>query len=817
VNHTKWAQAVLRIGGIVLIYAACGAAQDATIEWKAALSDLERRLPALPAAGPAVDAWRNDADNLRSSILSAAGSDSTLKVELPEPLPAQPSHAQLEQQFEALNSAVEQVIRQSPGSPFHLGTVQVTVSAAAPTPSPVSASVDQTEIRNLDLVNAAKALDYLPGVSIQHLSQNRNEAGIMVRGFSTRGQVPLYVDGIPISVPYDGYVDFNRFLTSDIAEVQVAKGYSSPLLGPNALGGTINLVTQEPTKKIDIDALIGAGSGNTLLSALRIGSRWRHFFFQGSLDWLQADFIPLSGDFPVLQYRNLPDIVMTHHLNNSWSRDERFTGRAGWTPKGQDEYVFSYINLKGQKGVPLYQGPNTAAAYRFFWTWPYWDMANYYFHSNTQIGENGAIKFRAFYTQFRNDIDMYSNDTYSVMNTRSAEHSMYNEHNDGFSTEFTTRALSRTVLSASFFLKDDTHTEHGIFPAISPFPLIEPTLRDSDIQTTIGLQDVVRVSSRFSLTGGFSADHFDGLQGQQYNAAMTGLLPFTCLASPQNTFFSGCTAHVWNFNPQVAVSYRVGESGNLFATFADRGRFPMLKDIYSAGLGAGLPNPNLQPEHSRNWNLGYSQLVGARTLVQLTLFRSDLRNAIESVFVTDPGGTSPATALCPNSRVIGFCSEMANIGNEVHQGVEFEVRSTPLPRLTLNASYSFLNRTIAYDFAALPNVSAVNTSITVLPVLPKNKAIGTATIRLPYQILAIVNERYESGLVIQDTTYATTSPFFLPQSESYATTDIGVIAPVRAGISVQAGVKNLLDRNYFYTAGYPEIGRNWFLNLRYRF
>jgi len=298
---------------------------------------------------------------------------------------------------------------------------------------------------------------------------------------------------------------------------------------------------------------------------------------------------------------------------------------------------------------------------------------------------------------------------------------------------------------------------------------------------------------------------------------MTGLLLVTCLASPQNTSFSGCTAHVWNFNPQAAVSYRVGESGNFFATFADRGRFPMLKDIYSAGLGAGLPNPNLRPEHSRNWNLGYSQVFGARTLVQLTLFRSDLRNAIESVYVTDPGGSSAATALCPNSRIIGFCSEMANIGNEVHQGVEFEVRSAPLSRLTLNASYSFLNRAIAYDFGTLPNVSSVNTSISVLPVLPKNKAIGTATVRLPHQVLAIVNERYESGLVVQDTTYATTSLLFLPHSESYATTDIGVIAPVRAGMSVQAGVKNLFDRNYFYTAGYPEIGRNWFLNFRYRF
>jgi len=553
-----------RVTALLMLAVMAGSAQDITVEWKASLADLERRLRALPAeGGTAVEIWRSDAEALRSSIASAAGPYAEAKAQLPKPLPAQPSHAVMEQQLDGLKAAVDEVIRKNPDSPFHLGTIQVTVTATSPTPSPVVASIDQAEIENLDLVNTAKALDYLPGVSIQHLSANRNEAGILIRGFSTRGQVPLYVDGIPISVPYDGYVDFNRFLTSDIAELQVAKGYSSPLLGPNALGGTINLVTQEPTKKVDIDALIGASSGNALISALRLGSRWRRFFIQGSLDWLQNDFIPLSGNFPVFQYRNLPDITMTDRLNNSWSRDERFTGRVGWTPRGQDEYVFSYINLKGQKGVPLYQGPDTAAAYRFFWTWPYWNMANYYFHSNTRLDESSSIKFRAFYTQFRNDIDMYSNDTYSVMNTRNAEHSMYNEHNDGFSSEFTTRAFARNVVGASFFLKDATHTERGIYPAISPFPLVEPVLRDSDLQTAIGLQDAIRVSSRLSLTGGFSVDHFDGLQGRQYNAAMTALLPFTCPVSPQNTSFSGCTAHVWNFNPQVAASYRVGESGLL--------------------------------------------------------------------------------------------------------------------------------------------------------------------------------------------------------------------------------------------------------------
>jgi iron complex outermembrane receptor protein len=58
---------------------------------------------------------------------------------------------------------------------------------------------------------------------------------------------------------------------------------------------------------------------------------------------------------------------------------------------------------------------------------------------------------------------------------------------------------------------------------------------------------------------------------------------------------------------------------------------------------------------------------------------------------------------------------------------------------------------------------------------------------------------------------------YLPHRESYGTVDLGAVAPICYGLSAQLGVRNLLDRNYYYTAGYPEAGRNWYLNLRYRF
>ena len=49
-------------------------------------------------------------------------------------------------------------------------------------------------------------------------------------------------------MPYDGYVDPGRFTTFDLAEVNVTKGYTSLLYGPNAMGGAINLISRKPVK-----------------------------------------------------------------------------------------------------------------------------------------------------------------------------------------------------------------------------------------------------------------------------------------------------------------------------------------------------------------------------------------------------------------------------------------------------------------------------------------------------------------------------------------------------------------------------------------
>ena len=754
------------------------------------------------------------------------------KIQLP-PAPAQPwSAEQASSEISLLHDTVTHIIEQDPNHPFHLGVSQVNVTAAPSLLSPVADSIDQTEIEKRDALNVTRALQDLPGVSVEHIYAGRNQSALYIHGFGHK-EVPLYLDGIPINVPYDAALDFNRFLTNDIAEIQVAKGFSSPLMGPNAVGGAINIVTKEPQKKLDGEASIGTGSGYGLQSSLLLGTRWTHFFVQGSVDWVQSDFVPLSGNFVnnVLQPNN--------QLNNSYQKDAKYSGRIGWTPTGQDEYVFSYINQKANEGIPLSTGndpipysscgPNATASTCYskssYRDWGYWNRTSYYFHSNTALGESSSLKLRAFYDEYPNLMLFYTQPPYTPanLNTNAGFNAVYDDHSDGFSTEFTSRAIPRNTASASFFFKDDTHVNAPLIP-YSGHP---STLSDRQQITSIGLQDAIPLSSRLRATLGFSADHLDGLRSSDSTAqGNTNYWGYPLTSCPgysgptgSSASYSSCTPHVWGYNPQVSLAYSVGESGQLFGAFAKKTRFPTMDEMYSWRLGNSIPNPNLGTEYSYNWTLGYSHTFAARTVAQVQLFRSDLRDAIESVGI----GCDPALGLTGPPP----CYRNANAGKEIHQGVEFTVRSTPISRLTLDGSYTYLNKSIRdlpcsgdnlYIYSAGQLTTMPSDTCLTPTGVPKHKAVVSATVRLPREIMLTSSVRYESGTQYADSFkfHNTYYDAILPMS-NYATADLGGSVPLYKTLSVQAGVRNLLDRNYYYVVGYPEPGRNWYANMRYRF
>ena len=171
-------------------------------------------------------------------------------------------------------------------APFSLGEITVTghrPNAANLGEDQVASVVTSEEIREFNRENIADALNLLSGITLSH--GQKNERRVSIRGFET-SKVGLFIDGIPVYIPFDGAVDMSRFTTADLAAIQVAKGFTSVAYGPNTMAGAINLVTRKPTRQFEGSALVGFGEGNERKAEVNVGSNQGMWYIQGSASYV---------------------------------------------------------------------------------------------------------------------------------------------------------------------------------------------------------------------------------------------------------------------------------------------------------------------------------------------------------------------------------------------------------------------------------------------------------------------------------------------------------------------------------------------------
>ena len=113
--------------------------------------------------------------------------------------------------------------------------------------------ITQAEIERKTATNLYEALGGVQGV-YQTPTSNRNEGAISIRG-SSRFQVGLFIDDIPVATAYRNEWDANNALLFDLESIEVSKGYSSPLLAANnGLAGVVNLRSAKPSKELEFSA-----------------------------------------------------------------------------------------------------------------------------------------------------------------------------------------------------------------------------------------------------------------------------------------------------------------------------------------------------------------------------------------------------------------------------------------------------------------------------------------------------------------------------------------------------------------------------------
>jgi outer membrane cobalamin receptor len=108
-------------------------------------------------------------------------------------------------------------------------------------------------------------------------------------------------------------------------------------------------------------------------------------------------------------------------------------------------------------------------------------------------------------------------------------------------------------------------------------------------------------------------------------------------------------------------------------------------------------NPSERPEHATEYELGFSHLFSNTSNLDVSIYRSNLRDTIENYY---PGGGARSFCNTP----LGFAYVIpVNIGNAVYEGAEARYKQL-FPRLNLTATLSYgLN--VAYPHALGPFVS----------------------------------------------------------------------------------------------------------------
>lgn len=635
---------------------------------------------------------------------------------------------------------------------FTLG--QVTVNGYTKTDNTVKTGA--TTLQRMGKTDVAQALNTLPGINLSAVGP-RNESMVYVRGFDLR-QVPLLIDGVPVYVPYDGYVDLARFTTFDISEIQVSSSYTTVLYGPNALGGAINIITRKPVKPFEFNGATGWLSGG-YRSNINVGANLGRFYLQAGASKLQRDAFPLSHQFKPAKTE------AGGSRDNAYATDEKFNVKVAFTPNTRSEYALNFIYQHGTKGTPVYAGSDTLnSLYKSprYWQWPAWDKRSLYFISNTRIDSSQYVKTRVYYDQFINQLNSYDDATYTTMKRPYAFASFYNDYTLGAIVEYGKRLSRKDNLQTTVQYKADVHREHNQG---------EPVRNMSDGTFTLGAENSLQLASALHLLTGASYNNRSSLRAENYNGTTKTVSDF-----PSNNNNA--------FNLQGSLAYHLNATQDLRLSAAHKTRFATTKDRYSYRMGTAIPNPDLKAEQAMHYNLDYAWHWQNKLHVSAGLFYSRISNTILSV-----------SNVAQDTTTHTYLSQLQNAGRADYKGADLDIRYQLSPSLSANANYSYIER---------KNISNPSLHFTDVP---RHKVF--AQLQYQYRNVCYVQANLEYNSGRYSTTYGARAGDF-----AVFNTSAGV--HVWKWFSIEAGINNLADRNYALVEGYPEPGRNYFVNLSYR-
>lgn len=675
---------------------------------------------------------------------------------------------------------------------FHLG--ELNVIGSRPSGQTSGQALSQEKIKAQDIYDFNRntlddALTLAPGVSVDGFGGSRNEKVLYIRGFDLF-QAPLSIDGVRVYLPYDNRLDLGRFLTPDLSEVQVQKGYVSVLNGPGGMGGAVNLVTRKPTREVEAEARETIDFGNTGGLAAHtgmasLGTKQENFYLQASGAYRNTDGYFLSKKFDPVRFGGIPT-EDGGRRDNAEARDWRVNMKAGFTPNDTDEYSISYTKQEGRKDSPFsteepiggVTGTDPVKRAQRNWKWPKWDYESVYFLSHTALGDKSYVDGKLFYNKLNNLLSAYDDGTFGPRVTSRSFDSYYNETGYGGSVEMGTELIPMNTLKGAIHWRRDMHEPRNLsMPGVNSVFDAEPEQREDT--TSFAVENTFHATDRFDLVGGLSYDH-RGLDKAEY-AVGTGAASTIAEYDKKND-------DAWNW--QAAAIYKLTDTARVHASVSDRTRFPTLWERFSTRFGVAKPNPSLQAERARNYEIGWADAVAPGLNLSATAFYSDVSKVIQGGGLDEDGD--------------GFkeVSQNQNVGDGKYYGVELKADWTVNDKLVVGGHYAYLHRKIDGP-----------DGLDIKPVgRPKHSALFYAKWEAYTRLVLMPSLELYSSRYSSDRTEST-----FTKNKGFALANFSADYQITENFSAGVGVRNIFDKNYEVQYGYPEAGRTFFARAKATF
>jgi iron complex outermembrane receptor protein len=646
---------------------------------------------------------------------------------------------------------------------FELGTVEIVghrIAADAKVTTDV-VKADMLAARHRD--DLSEALDLIPGVAIQNTGQRR-ERTISMRGFTSR-QLPLFIDGVPVYVPYDGNVDLSRFGVEYISEVVVSKGLASLLYGPNTLGGAVNVVSRKPTQPFELDARAQIEADdhfNTNANRVDASIGGNSGTFYGNLTGSYAtskgyrlpnDFVPVAAQ-PAGERLAASD------------RDSLVTAKLGYQDPN-NEVAVNYYRQVGSKYDPPYAGSYLRTNARpdgvqvRYWSWPYWIKESVYLVGRDAVSSQGTVRWRIFNDTFRNALNSFDDATFSTHSRPYAFYgSNYNDFSYGGNADFEWNWNAEHTTRIAGHFKNDVHRESQLAP---PLPVVHLQIPTYDV----AIEHEWRPLPQLSLTPSYSYMAQPHRTVQVYNSNVKQYSPVDTDRSTAN-------------NGQLVATYQLQTGPSLFAGVSRKTRFPTIKERFSGGLGTVVPNPQLTPESAFHVEAGLEEKA-VNWGVKLSLFQSRLHDAIQSV------------SVAPNSCSAPPCTQLQNVGKQRNRGFELTGSYSPIDTLHLQAEMDLV-QIVFLDNPSLKPQGA-----------PENKYRVTGDWLMLPQLTFRMDAQHESAR------YSNSAGTRLAGSFTLMNAFLRY-EPIRK-LGIEVGVRNATDQLYAFEEGFFEPGRTWLAQL----